>query len=59
VKKILVKLVKSPIGRKKDHRLTLRALGLGKINSVREHETSPQVLGMIHKVRYLLEVEDR
>ena len=53
-----VTLVKSLIGRKKDHIATANALGLRKINKTVEHEDTPQIRGMINKVDYLLKVEE-
>ena len=41
--KIRVKLVKSPIGRKPEQRATLKALGLGKVNSSVEKTANPAV----------------
>lgn len=55
--KIKITLVKSLIGRKKDHIATVNALGLKKIGKVVEKEDTPQILGMINKVNYLLKVE--
>ena len=37
---------------------TLRSLGLRKIGQTVEHNDSPQIRGMIHKVRHLVEVKD-
>ena len=56
--KIKVTLVKSLIGRKKDHIATAHALGLRKIGKTVEHEGTPQIKGMIDKVNYLLKVEE-
>ena len=56
--KIKVTLVKSLIGRKKDHIATANALGLKKIGNTVEHELTPQIKGMIDKVNYLLKVEE-
>ena len=56
--KIKVTLVKSLIGRKKDHIATANALGLNKIGKTVEHELTPQIKGMIDKVNYLLKVEE-
>ena len=56
-KKITVKLVKSIIGTKQDHRATVRGLGLRKLNSSSELVDTPSVRGMIHKVQYLVKVE--
>ena len=56
--KIKVTLVKSLIGRKKDHIATAHALGLKKIGKTVVHEETPQIRGMINKVDYLLKVEE-
>ncbi|MBL8405699.1 MAG: 50S ribosomal protein L30 [Dechloromonas sp.] len=56
-KKITVKLVKSVIGTKQDHRATVRGLGLRKLNSTAVLEDTPAVRGMIQKVQYLVKVE--
>ncbi len=49
---------RSRIGQSERHRGTLRALGLGKIGRSREHAESPQLAGMLRKVRHLVRVED-
>lgn len=51
-----VKQIKSKIGCKPDQVKTLEALGLHKINQVREHEDNAVIRGMIYKVRHLVEV---
>ena len=56
--KVKVTLVKSLIGRKKDHIAPPNALGLKKIGKTVEHEDTPQIRGMINKVDYLLKVEE-
>ncbi|SKA99166.1 large subunit ribosomal protein L30 [Caloramator quimbayensis] len=55
--KVKVTLLKSTIGRKKDHIATIKALGLNKIGSTVEHEETPEIMGMINKVNYMLKVE--
>jgi large subunit ribosomal protein L30 len=51
---------KSRNGADKSQLDTLRSLGLRRIGHTVEHADSPQVRGMIHKVRHLVEVaEDR
>ena len=50
--------VRSQIGQSERHRGTLRALGLGKIGRSSEHAESPQLAGMLRKVRHLVKVED-
>ena len=56
MKKIKLTLVKSLIGTKKDHRATIRGLGLRKLNSSSEIIDSPSTWGQINKVRYLLKI---
>ena len=56
-KKIKVTLVKSVIGTKKDHRDTVRGLGLRRLNSSAILEDTPAVRGMIRKVAYLVKCE--
>ena len=58
MKKIKITLVKSPIDRPERQKLTLEALGLNKMNSSREVEATPQMLGMIRAVEHLLLVEE-
>ena len=55
--KVRITQVRSKIGQTERHRGTLRALGLGKIGRSAEHEESPQLAGMLRKVRHLVEVE--
>lgn len=55
-KTVTVKLVRSPIGTREDHRATVRGLGLRKLNSTRTLEDSAAVRGMIKKVDYLVKV---
>ncbi len=56
--KLRVTLVKSLIGRKKDHIATANALGLRKIGKTVEVEATAQIQGMIKKIDYLLKVEE-
>ena len=49
--------IRSAIGQSERHRGTLRALGLGKIGRTAEHKESPQLAGMLRKVRHLVSVE--
>ena len=50
--------VKSTIGSQQDHKRTVRALGLKRIRDSRMHEDTPQIRGMLHKVRHLVRVEE-
>jgi large subunit ribosomal protein L30 len=54
--KIKIKQTGSPIRRTKDQRATLIGLGLNKMNRVSELEDSPEVQGMIKKIRHMVEV---
>ena len=56
--KIKITLVKSRCGSDKRQIATLNALGLGKVSSSVEHETSPQIMGMVAKIKHLVRVED-
>jgi large subunit ribosomal protein L30 len=58
MKKIKITLVKSGIDRPERQKLTLQALGLNKLNAVKEVEATPQILGMVRKVTHLVKVEE-
>jgi len=57
MKKIRVKQVKSAIDRPERQKRTLRALGIVKMHRVIEVEATPQIEGMIRKIKHLLSVE--
>ena len=57
MKKVKVTLIKSGIDRPERQKLTLKALGLNKLNTTKEIEATPQILGMIRKVEHLVTVE--
>jgi large subunit ribosomal protein L30 len=57
-KKIKVTLVKSTFGRLQAHRDTVRGLGLGKMHSTSTLVATPEVMGMVNKVGYMLKVEE-
>jgi large subunit ribosomal protein L30 len=50
--------LKSKNGSDKSQTDTLRSLGLRRINHTVEHADTPQVRGMLHKVRHLVEVSE-
>ena len=56
--KVRITQVRSQIGETKQHRGTLRALGLGKIGKTAEHDDGPVLEGMLRKVRHLVKVEN-
>lgn len=55
--KIKVTQVKSQIGRLKNQKRTLEALGLRRMNQTVEHEATPTIVGMVNKVSHLVSVE--
>jgi large subunit ribosomal protein L30 len=56
-KTVTIKLVRSPIGCKVDHRATVRGLGLRKMNSTSTLVDTVEVRGMINKISYLVQVQ--
>lgn len=58
MKKIKVTQIKSAIDRPERQKLTLKALGLNKLNAAKELEATPQILGMVRKVTHLIKVEE-
>ena len=58
IKKLRIKLIKSRFGRIKKHRACIAGIGLKKINQVVELDATPENLGMINKIRYLVNVEE-
>ncbi len=56
--KIKIRQIKSGIGRPLRQKRTLLALGIRKMNQQVEHEATPQILGMVEKIRHLVEVEE-
>jgi large subunit ribosomal protein L30 len=55
--KLKITQIRSAIGQSPRHRGTLRALGLGKIGRSAEHQESPQLAGMLRRVRHLVRVD--
>ena len=49
--------VKITLTRSLIQRRTIQALGLRKLNSTVEHEDTPAIKGMLHKVEHLITVE--
>ena len=56
MEKVKIVQIKSKIGRPKDQKRTLEALGLKKINGVVEHNATPQIIGMVNKVKHLIKI---
>ena len=55
---VKVRLVRGLRGSQSIHRLSVKALGLNKLNDVRELKDSPRVRGLINKLHYLVRVEE-
>ena len=56
--KIKITQVRSVIDRSKRQKDTMVALGLRKMNQSVVKEASPQIIGMVNKVKHLIKVED-
>jgi len=56
--KIRVTKTRSAINRNKTQKLTLESLGLRKLGQVVEHDATPNILGMVNKVKHLVSVEE-
>lgn len=57
-KTVRITLKKSVIGEKPRTRANVRSLGLRRLHQTVERPDTPDVRGIIHKVRHLVEVED-
>ncbi|KAA3656302.1 MAG: 50S ribosomal protein L30 [Calditrichaeota bacterium] len=57
-KKIIIKQVRSKIGREQNQKRTLEALGLRKIGQSVEKNDNPQIQGMVNVVKHLVTVEE-
>ncbi|WP_396635478.1 50S ribosomal protein L30 [Maribacter sp. R77961] len=56
--KIKVTQLKSSIKKPQNQKRTLEALGLKRIGQVVEHDNTPNILGMINKVKHLVSSEE-
>lgn len=57
-RKLRIRWIKSASGHKQDQRATVEALGLRKLQHTVEHDDTPQIRGMVFKVRHLVEVTE-
>jgi large subunit ribosomal protein L30 len=55
--KLKITQVKSVIRQRSDQKDTMNALGLRKMNQTVEHNDTPQIRGMVDKIRHLVTVE--
>jgi large subunit ribosomal protein L30 len=56
--KIKITQVRSKIGSDWTQKATLIALGIKKLNRAVIHEVTPQIIGMVNKVKHLVKVEE-
>ncbi|MEZ7982181.1 MAG: 50S ribosomal protein L30 [Cytophagales bacterium] len=50
--------VKSTIKRPKNQKITMKTIGLGKINKVIKIKKNHQIIGMIKKIKHLIKIEE-
>ncbi|WLR41998.1 50S ribosomal protein L30 [Bacillus carboniphilus] len=58
-KKIAITLTRSVIGRPENQRVTVKTLGLNKLNQTVIHEDNAAIRGMVNKVSHLVKVEEQ
>ena len=58
MKKMILIQKRSDIGRPSKQKKTLVALGLGRINKEVEVVMTPQIVGMVNKVKHLIDVKE-
>ena len=57
-RKLRVRQIKSASGHQSDQAATAKALGLRRLHQPVDHTDTPQIRGMIFKIRHLVEVEE-
>ena len=57
-KKLKITQIRSASRRQENQGVTVRALGIRKVNHTVVHDDTPQIRGMINKVRHLVRVEE-
>lgn len=55
-KKLVIRQIRSGIGRPEKHKRILKSLGFRKLNQVREMDDVPEVRGQIAKIPHLVEI---
>jgi large subunit ribosomal protein L30 len=56
--KLLITQRRSALSRSRDQKATIVALGLKRLHQQVTHQDTPQIRGMIEKVRHLVEVRE-
>jgi large subunit ribosomal protein L30 len=57
-RRLRIRQIKSASGHPADQERTIRALGIRRMQRPVEHDDTPQIRGMVFKVRHLVEVEE-
>ena len=57
-KKLKVRQIRSGINAKEDHKRTIRALGIRRMQQTVVLPDNPQIRGMVHAVRHMVVVEE-
>ena len=57
-RRIRIRQIRSASGHPSDQKRTVEALGIRRLLRPVEHNDTPQIRGMIFKVRHLVEVEE-
>ena len=55
--RVRVTQIKSKIGQPENQKRMLAALGIKKMHQTVEHDDTPQIMGMINKLKHLVKVE--
>ena len=56
--KLRIRQIRSASGHRRDQQATVDALGIRRLNVPVEHDDTPQIRGMVFKIRHLVEVEE-
>jgi large subunit ribosomal protein L30 len=57
-RRLRVRQIRSASGHRFDQAATVRALGIRRLHEPVEHDDTPQIRGMVFKVRHLVEVDE-
>ena len=57
-RRLRVRQIRSASGHPRDQHETVRALGIHRLNQAIEHNDTPQIRGMIFKIRHLVQVDE-
>jgi len=58
VKEVRLTLVRSIFGRLENHRACVRGLGLTRMHQTVQVKATPEIMGMVNKVAFMLKVEE-